>query len=58
MSQDQLVDRDCVILDGTCNCKIPSEDCKYLKEWRKLCIKDEENKKQIRRKHKETNKEE
>lgn len=29
---DGLVDRDCVILDGHCDCKKPFEDCKYLKE--------------------------
>lgn len=26
-----LVDRDCVILDGTCKCLIPFEHCKYIK---------------------------
>lgn len=29
---DPLVDRDCAVLDGNCNCKIPWKDCKYLKE--------------------------
>jgi hypothetical protein len=30
MSQN-LVDRDCVLLDGRCKCSKPFEDCKYLK---------------------------
>lgn len=29
---DFLLDRDCVILDGACNCLKPFEDCKYLQE--------------------------
>jgi hypothetical protein len=29
---DPLVDRDCGMLDGNCNCKNWKEDCKYLKE--------------------------
>ena len=29
---DGLVDRDCAILDGHCNCLKPFEDCKYIKE--------------------------
>lgn len=27
-----LVDRDCVILDGNCNCKQPFKDCKYIED--------------------------
>ena len=29
---DLLVDRDCIRLDGHCDCKIPNVDCKYVKE--------------------------
>lgn len=29
---DNLVDKDCAILDGNCNCLKPFQDCKYLKE--------------------------
>jgi hypothetical protein len=31
IQKDPLVDRDCVILDGSCNCPDPFRDCKYGK---------------------------
>lgn len=30
--KDPLVARDCVILDGTCDCKWPAQDCKYVEK--------------------------
>jgi hypothetical protein len=32
VTTDPLVDRDCVILDGSCKCVKPYEDCKYLRK--------------------------
>ncbi len=29
---DPLVDRDCVLLDGSCDCPKPIRDCKYLQD--------------------------
>lgn len=37
--EDLLIDRNCVMLDGSCKCVKPFEECKYLKR--------EENKKQV-----------
>ena len=30
VSKDPLVDRRCVLLDGSCDCEWPRKDCKYV----------------------------
>lgn len=49
-----LVGRDCAVLKGHCNCEA-YYDCKY---YRTDFKGNEENKKQVRRERKETDKEE
>jgi len=33
---DHLVDRDCAILDGSCKCVKPWNDCKYIKDLKNV----------------------
>lgn len=33
---DRLLDRDCVIFDGKCDCEWPKDDCKYVSMKKEL----------------------